>query len=85
MVTARPWAVPHAHEDGDNISRDRRGCALRTAQVREPAALAAACRVAGGFGYTSDDPLVLQETNNTVVWLQPSRQSRTTIGRVAFN
>lgn len=44
---------------------------MRTAQVREPAALAAACRVAGGFDYTSDDPIVLQETNNTVVWLQP--------------
>src|SRR5882757_8471274 len=34
-------------------------------------ALDAATRVAAEFGYLADDALVLQETNNTVVWLKP--------------
>jgi Ser/Thr protein kinase RdoA (MazF antagonist) len=37
----------------------------------EPAAADAACRVGAGFGYATDDALVLQETNNTIVWLRP--------------
>jgi hypothetical protein len=31
----------------------------------------AACRVAADFGFVADDPVILQETNNTVVWLRP--------------
>jgi hypothetical protein len=31
----------------------------------------AACRVAATHGYLTQDPVVLQETNNTVVWLRP--------------
>lgn len=31
----------------------------------------AACRVAETFGYLAEDPIVLQETNNTVIWLRP--------------
>ncbi|MCR6679767.1 hypothetical protein NVV43_30725, partial [Escherichia marmotae] len=31
----------------------------------------AAVRVGLRFGYETDDPLVVQESNNTVVWLRP--------------
>lgn len=34
-------------------------------------AVRAATDVAGGFGITNTDPVLLQETNNTVVWLRP--------------
>jgi aminoglycoside phosphotransferase (APT) family kinase protein len=34
-------------------------------------AAGAALRVAASFDFLSDDPVVLQETNNTVVWLRP--------------
>ncbi len=34
-------------------------------------AIQAATEVAGQFGITSTDPVLLQETNNTVVWLRP--------------
>jgi aminoglycoside phosphotransferase (APT) family kinase protein len=34
-------------------------------------AVGAALRVAARFGYASDEPAVIQETNNTVVWLRP--------------
>ena len=34
-------------------------------------AVQAATDVAGRFGITSTDPVLLQETNNTVVWLRP--------------
>jgi aminoglycoside phosphotransferase (APT) family kinase protein len=34
-------------------------------------AVGAALRVAASFDVISDDPVVLQETNNTVVWLRP--------------
>jgi hypothetical protein len=34
-------------------------------------AVAAAVRVAAEFGYPSDDPHVVQRTNNIVVWLRP--------------
>ena len=34
-------------------------------------AVQAALDVAGRFGITSTDPVLLQETNNTVVWLRP--------------
>src|SRR5580704_4102479 len=33
--------------------------------------LQAATDVAGWFGITSTDPVLLQQTNNTVVWLRP--------------
>ena len=35
-----------------------------------PACLAAT-RIAEAYGYRADDPAVVQETNNTVVWLRP--------------
>ena len=35
-------------------------------------AVSAATRVAAGYGLLTDDPLVIQATNNTVVWLQPN-------------
>jgi hypothetical protein len=35
------------------------------------AAAQAAVRVAAHSGYASTDPFVLQESNNTVVWLRP--------------
>jgi aminoglycoside phosphotransferase (APT) family kinase protein len=38
---------------------------------RESDATGAACRVAAALGYPSSDPALLQETNNTVVWLRP--------------
>ena len=31
----------------------------------------AAVEVAGQFGLTVEDPTLIQETNNTVVWLRP--------------
>ena len=31
----------------------------------------AACRVAAEYGLISHDPVILQESNNTVVWLRP--------------
>jgi len=34
-------------------------------------ATAAACRVAARFDLPTDQPAVLQESNNTVVWLRP--------------
>ena len=34
-------------------------------------AASAASRVGAGYGYPAEDPLVLQESNNTVVWLRP--------------
>lgn len=37
--------------------------------ISEPAS--AACRVGATHGYVTEDPVVLQETNNTVVWLRP--------------
>jgi Ser/Thr protein kinase RdoA (MazF antagonist) len=40
-------------------------------RVREPEAIEAACRVAVTFGYTSEQPVLIQETNNSVVWLRP--------------
>lgn len=36
------------------------------------AASQAAARVAAGLGYVVEDPVILQETNNTVVWLKPN-------------
>ena len=33
--------------------------------------MAAAVRAAAQYGYVVDDPLLVQETNNTVVWLRP--------------
>lgn len=33
--------------------------------------MSAASRVAGSYGFVAEDPVVLQETNNTVVWLRP--------------
>jgi hypothetical protein len=41
----------------------------------EPAssvAVSAASRVAAGYGLLTEDPVVLQATNNTVVWLRPN-------------
>jgi hypothetical protein len=38
---------------------------------RESEATDAACRVAAAIGHPSSDPALLQETNNTVVWLRP--------------
>jgi Ser/Thr protein kinase RdoA (MazF antagonist) len=40
-------------------------------RVREPEAVEAACRVGATFGYTSGQPVLIQETNNSVVWLRP--------------
>jgi Ser/Thr protein kinase RdoA (MazF antagonist) len=39
--------------------------------VREPEAVEAARRVGTHFGYTSEQPVLIQETNNSVVWLRP--------------
>jgi hypothetical protein len=36
-----------------------------------PVAVSAASRVAANHGYVADDPIVLQQTNNTIVWLRP--------------
>jgi Ser/Thr protein kinase RdoA (MazF antagonist) len=38
---------------------------------RTPEAVAAAVRVAARYGYVAGDPVLVQETNNTVVWLRP--------------
>jgi hypothetical protein len=35
-------------------------------------AVAAATRVAAGYGLPTEDPVVLQATNNTVLWLRPN-------------
>jgi hypothetical protein len=40
-------------------------------RIHEPRAVAAARRVAASSGYASLSPVVLQETNNTIVWLRP--------------
>jgi Ser/Thr protein kinase RdoA (MazF antagonist) len=40
-------------------------------RVREPEAVEAARRVGTRFGYTSEQPVLIQETNNSVVWLRP--------------
>jgi Phosphotransferase enzyme family len=46
-----------------------------TTSLRDPlrmiSAVHAATDVAGRFGITKTDPVLLQETNNTVVWLRP--------------
>jgi hypothetical protein len=34
-------------------------------------ATTAACHIGSRFGYRAEDPLVLHETNNTIVWLRP--------------
>jgi hypothetical protein len=39
--------------------------------AREPEAVDAARRVGAMFGYTSEHPVLIQETNNSVVWLHP--------------
>lgn len=38
--------------------------------MHSPASLAAT-RIAAAHGYSTDNPVVVQETNNTVVWLRP--------------
>jgi Ser/Thr protein kinase RdoA (MazF antagonist) len=40
-------------------------------RVREPEAVDAARRVGARFRYTSEEPVLIQETNNSVVWLRP--------------
>ena len=47
------------------------GSSNRWASRPEREAVGAALRVAASFDFLSDDPIVLQETNNTVVWLRP--------------
>lgn len=47
------------------------GSSNERASRSERDAVGAARRVAASFGFVSDDPVVLQETNNTVVWLRP--------------
>jgi phosphotransferase family enzyme len=47
-------------------------CHFEAAEMREsPTAASAASRVAASYGYRVERPVVLQETNNTVVWLRP--------------
>ena len=43
----------------------------RGERIREPEAIEAALRVGAMFGYTSEQPVLIQETNNSVVWLRP--------------
>jgi Ser/Thr protein kinase RdoA (MazF antagonist) len=50
--------------------RSSRGTSLCDA-LGMTSALQAAREVAGQFGITTTDPVVLQDTNNTVVWLRP--------------
>jgi hypothetical protein len=52
----------HAHHDKP---------ALREAKLVTSVAASAAFRVAAKHGYKTEDPVVLQETNNTIVWLRP--------------
>ena len=40
-------------------------------RVREPEAVEAALRVGATFGYPSEQPVLIQGTNNSVVWLRP--------------
>jgi aminoglycoside phosphotransferase (APT) family kinase protein len=42
-----------------------------TAHAREPEAVEAARRVGATLGYGSEQPVLIQETNNSVVWLRP--------------
>jgi Ser/Thr protein kinase RdoA (MazF antagonist) len=44
---------------------------MSDAPAREPAAVAAARRVGAVCGYATAHPALIQETNNTVVWLRP--------------
>ena len=43
----------------------------REATLRTSNATSAATRVAAKYGYATEAPIVLQESNNTVVWLRP--------------
>ncbi|MGH2641228.1 MAG: phosphotransferase enzyme family protein [Actinomycetota bacterium] len=43
-----------------------------TSDDRGTEPIAAAVRVAARYGYVVEDPVLVQETNNTVVWLRPN-------------
>jgi phosphotransferase family enzyme len=45
--------------------------AVREVALMTSIATSAAIRVAASYGYKTEDPVLLQETNNTVVWLRP--------------
>jgi len=65
-MSATAGETPAGSSRGSPTTSDQRPHVARTSE-----AVAAAVRAAARHGYVMDDPALVQETNNAVVWLRP--------------